>query len=476
MEESKTMQLDENTLPCYKARWACKRLTVYSSLKQDPIFAGMTRLLDLLCSDDSQVELIVETYSQLFSRLSAKTEMGANPMVGNAWQNHLLDLILGDENTFSRKAELVPLEKMGSALREAVVGDLRCLQMLFLLDSQYLVELVLDRLEAAGETGEEGLFGFNWPTWDQLKPLPKEHLFAPNLGKVVEMKQKFLFTPDWGSCLLDLSQYYQEVGCGQFGLYWAFRWEQSGGGQLVGIANPDSIRFSNLVGYETQRQQVIENTEQFLAGYPANNILLYGDRGTGKSSTVKALLHQFGPLGLRLVEISKDQLTDFNRVVRQLRDRPQKFIIFIDDLSFEDFEPSYKCLKAVLEGSLESQPANVLIYATSNRRHLVKEYFSDRQASPSNTGGEEVRRQETMEEKLSLADRFGITVTFISPNQEQYLAIVEELAAQRGISLPKEELHQLAVRWEMRHNGRSGRTARQFIDHLSGKLGVKATE
>ncbi|MCL6635108.1 MAG: ATP-binding protein [Peptococcaceae bacterium] len=200
---------------------------------------------------------------------------------------------------------------------------------------------------------------------------------------------------------------------------------------------------------------------------PANNVLLYGDRGTGKSSTVKALLNHYRDRGLRLVEVAKGDLNGFALIARQLRDRPQRFIIFVDDLSFEESEVAYKELKAVLEGGLESRPANVLIYATSNRRHLVREHFSDR-AAPAGPDGE-VRGNDTVQEKLSLADRFGITVLFTSPDRALYLDIVRGLAKQRGISLAEGELERRALLWEAWHNGRSGRTARQFVDQISGR-------
>ena len=273
----------------------------------------------------------------------------------------------------------------------------------------------------------------------------------------------------WGDCLQDLAGYYRQAGSGIFGKYGAFRWV-SRSRSLEGIAEPDRVSFQELTGYKSQQQVVLDNTERFLAGLPANNILLYGDRGTGKSSTVKALLNRYQNRGLRLVEVPRSALGDYLLIIKQLRRRPQRFILFIDDLSFEESETEYKELKAVLEGGLENRPANVLIYATSNRRHLVKENFTDRQPVLEPNG--EVRPADTVQEKLSLADRFGITVLYTAPDRKLYLDIVREAARLRGLQIEDAVLEQRALQWESRHNGRSCRTARQFVDYLSGEPGV----
>jgi len=219
----------------------------------------------------------------------------------------------------------------------------------------------------------------------------------------------------------------------------------------------------DLVGLEDQQEEIIRNTRQFIEGLPANNILLYGDRGTGKSSTIKSLIYIFGSEGLRLIEISKHDILNLHRVIRQVRGRGQKFIIFIDDLSFEESETEYKELKALLEGSIEKPPENVLVYATSNRKNLIREYFSDREA-------DEVGAMETYQEKLSLADRFGIKLVFPTPGQKEYLDTVAEIARNSGIDMDRSKLDKLALEWVMWHNSRSGRTARQFVNDLIGRL------
>jgi predicted AAA+ superfamily ATPase len=254
-----------------------------------------------------------------------------------------------------------------------------------------------------------------------------------------------------------------------FARYGAFVWESiEGKSCLRGIEVPDPIRLSDFIGYEQERLEVIENTEKFLKGLPANNVLLYGDRGTGKSSTVKAIVNEYREMGLRIIEIPRKHLVDFPAVIRQIKGRKCKFIIFVDDLAFEDSEESYTVLKSILEGGVENRPDNVLIYATSNRRHLIKEKFSDRAGFRSDDPDDEIRAQDTMQEKLSLSERFGITVIFSSPDKKRYLGIVEGLAAQRGINIDRDRLQKEAMKWELMYNGRSARTAKQFVDWLEG--------
>ncbi len=236
----------------------------------------------------------------------------------------------------------------------------------------------------------------------------------------------------------------------------------------MGVDRPDPIRLRELIGYEHERQPAVRNAERFVAGFPANNVLLYGERGTGKSSTVKALLNEFGERGMRLIEVPKEHLGDYPQLMQLLHGRRERFILYVDDLSFEEQETHYKALKAILEGGIEARPENVILYATSNRRHLVRERFSDRARGEE----DEVHVLDTMEEKLSLADRFGIRVTFTGPDQERYLRIVRALAEHRGIRLDPEDLDRRALLWAQRQRGRSGRTARQFVDALVGELAL----
>jgi predicted AAA+ superfamily ATPase len=223
------------------------------------------------------------------------------------------------------------------------------------------------------------------------------------------------------------------------------------------------VRLAGLVAYEREREPLVLNTERFLAGLPAHHALLYGPPGTGKSSTVKAVLNEYADGGLRLVEVRKEDLGELVGVLEILRGRGMRFVVFVDDLSFEEHEVEYKALKALLEGSVEEPPENVRLYATSNRRNLIRESFSDRE-------DDDVHARDTMQEKLSLAARFGLRLTFPSPNQARYLEIVAGLARDRGLRIPEETLRQRAILWDRWHAGRSGRTAKQFVDELEAEL------
>ena len=230
------------------------------------------------------------------------------------------------------------------------------------------------------------------------------------------------------------------------------------------ITNIAHVHLDDLVGYENAKKKLIDNTKAFVEGKKANNCLLFGDAGTGKSSSIKAILNQYYDQGLRMIEVYKHQFQDLNDVIAQIKNRNYKFIIYMDDLSFEEFEIEYKYLKAVIEGGLEKKPENVLIYATSNRRHLIRETFKDKQDRD-----EDMHTNDTVQEKLSLVARFGVTIYFGSPDKKAFQEIVRTLAIKNGISLPEEELLLEANKWELSHGGLSGRTAQQFIDYLSGQ-------
>jgi predicted AAA+ superfamily ATPase len=433
-------------------------LALFREVLADQIGGAFLALLDAL-HNQAPLAAVRAAWSRLFALLAAEAELADHAPVGDAWQNHLLDRLLTDDNPFSQKAQRAPLPAMGEALVEQARAELRTLQQLFQLDARALGSVVAARAPDAP-----------WPAWDGFRPLVTAP--APADEATASLKRALAAAADWGALLPDLAAYYARAGTGLFARYRAFRWVRAGErGHLEGIAHPDPVRLSDLVGYESERELLLRNTEQFLAGYPANNVLLYGDRGTGKSSTVKALLNAYGDRGLRLVEVAKAHLADLPQLLALLRDRRERFILFIDDLSFHETEVEYKELKAVLEGSLEARPSNVLLYATSNRRHLVQESFADRAGAIDG----ELHGVDTVQEKLSLSDRFGITLTFLAPDQERYLTIVRALAAQRGLAIAPEELQRRAIAWALRHRGRSGRTARQFIDYLTGELGLAAT-
>jgi predicted AAA+ superfamily ATPase len=429
-------------------------ICIYNNILRDPIVKSYVSLDEAL-EEKMSPEDICGRYGEFLSQLVHKTELSPSTIVADAWRNHLMDLVIQDENTFTRKAEYIPLNKMSAGLIKLAKHDIRILQEVLFVSLEEISSKVNRCLKQHG-------IGFGFPcVGDSFQPLCP----GSDSDSLVKIKKHLAASPDWRQCLNLLAEYARTNGCGEFGRYLAFRWVPGKG--LAGVSSPDPVKLEDLIRYERQREEVVANTRRFVQGYPANNVLLYGDRGTGKSSTVKGLIHEFGRDGLRLVEVSREGFRDFPEIMAVLEERPQRFIIFIDDLSFEEYETEYKSLKAVMEGGIQSQPENVLIYATSNRKHLVKETFGDR-TGPGG-GGVEVHPGDGKEEKISLADRFGLVVTFLRPDQKTYLDIVRGLAEKEGIAFEGEELESLALKWEMLHNGRSGRTARQFIQDLLGR-------
>lgn len=444
---------------------ALKSLTIFRGLKErGQILPLFEQFLEGLLAARKEKEIIFDHYHQLLGKILEHTLLTPFPPTGNPWQDYIMDQLLLLENNFVFQLANKGVANLPKLVIDEAKSDLLSLQKLFNLDAKEL------------EMGVKEILGNQISPYWQFSSWGNKEVGETFLaGKVLKpiLKLKLIFYEGdngWDKHLDALAKHYKEFGMGDFGLYHAFKFQNnSQGGYLKPILTPDPIKLMDLVGYEKQREQVIRNTTQFMKGFPGNNLLIYGDRGTGKSSTIKALVHEFGPKGLRMIEMTKMDLKELPTVLEAIRRRNHRFIIFIDDLSFEEGEDDYKHLKAVLEGSLEMRPEHVLIYATSNRRHLIKEKFSDREF----TGNEEVRAQDTLQEKLSLGDRFGMTITFITPDQEQYLKIVEGLAKQEGIDIELELLREKALKWALWHNGRSGRTARQFIDDLIGRMGMK---
>ncbi len=362
-----------------------------------------------------------------------------------SWEEYLIDRLLQAENPFSLQAQKVNLanstetshRRLSPVLVTAARQDLESLHILYTC-GQYIPQWIEQ-------------IGGKPVCWLECSISQGQHSIV-----------KALHSQNWGELVDDLITYYQQAGVGIFGRYRALRWQ----GQLWGIPHPDRVRIENLIGYEQQQATLIKNTGSLLAGKPALNILLYGGKGTGKSSLIKGLLNYYSDSQLRLIEVSKSATIDLPLILDRLTDLPQKFIIFIDDLSFEEDDENFKALKVVLEGSVTARPNNVVVYATSNRRHLVREYFADR-PRPQDAG--EIQMWDTVQEKLSFVDRFGIVLTFEPADQRKYLEIVHHLATEAKLSLASEDLEYRALQWATRHNGRSGRTARQFIDYLSGE-------
>ncbi len=307
----------------------------------------------------------------------------------------------------------------------------------------------------------------------------KELMYNKNVSeKVRALSARLEAAGDAEDFFVAVTEFYKDFGVGMVCLNKAFRISGSGAGALtfLPINNMDRVVLADLVGYEIQKKKLIDNTKAFVEGKKANNVLLFGDSGTGKSTSIKAIVNEFYKDGLRMIEIYKHQFQDLSNVIAAVKNRNYKFIIYMDDLSFEEFEIEYKYLKAVIEGGLERKPDNVLIYATSNRRHLIREQFSDNNdgdiGRPGNrinaTHGGDLHVSDTVQEKLSLAGRFGVTVYFGSPNKKEFQKIVRELARREGITMPEEQLFLEANKWELSHGGLSGRTAQQFVDYLSG--------
>ncbi len=393
-------------------------------------------LIELLAAGRPDPAAVAETFGRLWEELALETD----PLLPDAWQSHLVGRLLDDENPFTTSAER---GAMSPTLAEQARRDLRALRELFDLEGAGLLRMV--------EDAAPGLSGA-WVPWSDPGRAgggSPRHAIA----------RKLAAADDWGDCAELLADHYASHGAGRFGRYRAFRWRED---DLRVVAEPDPVRLVELVGYEREREPLLRNTERLLAGLPAHHALLYGLPGTGKSSTVKAVLNEYADRGLRLVEVVKEDLGALPRVLETLRGRGPRFILFVDDLSFEEHEVTYKSLKALLEGSVERPPENVRVYATSNRRNLVRELFSERE--------DDVHARDTLQEKLSLGARFGLRVTFPVPDQQRYLAIVAGLVQGRGMEVPEAELIERATLWDRWHAGRSGRTARQFVDELEAEL------
>lgn len=378
----------------------------------------------------------VESICQVATAYGAWFEALAGEQRG--WQDWLVGAIARADNPFTRAAASQSLAAIPAPLERAARIDLQHLQQ-------------IGRGGEALGSWVESLTGQPFVQW------PFDEGRGSAIAKLLAQAE------NWGECLEPLVAHYHQQGVGLFGRYRAVRWQ---GGELVGVRRVDPVELATIYGCARQKAALCRNTAALVARRPALNVLLYGARGTGKSSLVKAMLNQYGDAGLRLVEVSRSDIRDLNVVIDRLADSPQSFIVFIDDLSFAEDETDFKQLKAMLEGDVAAQPDNVRLYATSNRRHLVKEHFDDR-PNPTNR---EVHAWDTVQEKLSLSDRFGLTLTFTPFSQADYFAAVEHLARQFGLPEDAETLRREALKWAQQQNGFSGRTARQFVDCARGRV------
>lgn len=428
------------------------KLVLFSELGEESILSQLASVYrDWKQGAMSRAALAQRVHHQVKRLLDLATQYGFDE---NLWQDYLTFLLLTTENSFSLTAERVGVSD-GSILHFAM-ADLAVFRRLFCWDfASFEAALGLDCFQVLAH----------------YRAIAKpEKSYYRSVSALVRKTSRALAQAESTEAFFRIvTTCYRDYGVGMFGLNRAFRIRSGadGGVTFLPINNTDKTMLSDLVGYELQKRELVRNTEAFLRGQPANNVLLYGDAGTGKSSCVKALLNEYYDDGLRMVEIYKHQFHDLSAVIAAIKQRHYRFIIYIDDLSFEESEMEYKFLKAVIEGGVETRPDNILIYATSNRRHLVQETWKDR--DDMETRGD-IHHSDTMEEKLSLSARFGVTINFSIPNRQQYHEIVQALAA-RQLPRPMDEaeLLRLADRWEIRHGGVSGRTAQQFIHYLAGK-------
>lgn len=369
---------------------------------------------------------------------------------GNLWHCFLTLCLVNHENPYSTACEITGPVK--GTLNELATHDFSIFRELF----QYDLSLL------------DGISGLN--IWTALKSYeaPDQAIGVYDgqiRNQILSLAEALSNTSDVQGFKNEITEFYHRLGAGKFALNKAFRIGEEGKElEILPITNIEPIRLSHIIGYERQKQKLIENTEAFLEGKAANNVLLFGDSGTGKSSSIKAILNEYYDRGLRIIEVYKHQFQMLSKLQEQLKDRNYKFIIYMDDLSFEDTELEYKYLKAIIEGGLGIRPGNVLIYATSNRRHLIREKFSDKRELD-----DELHNNDTVQEKLSLVARFGVTIYYGSPDKAEFLNIVKELADRYDLNMQEEELYAKANIWELQHGGLSGRTASQFITHILGK-------
>lgn len=433
-----------------KIRISLQALGVYRGLLKDEVIHKLDVLLENIDRNPEDSIRVLSSYNEFYYALMKKGR-------GCSFKDYMITKILFEDNVYARQVQTKEEKELSPSIYKATQKDLELLYNIASIDPKEIKNAIVSKTNYDSFIMNQFL---NLPQWDMESK-------GDDREEYKDIKNKLRESISWKNCVNDIAIFHKKHGSGMWSQFKGFVWEDE---KLQGVVSLDPIRLDQLIGYDLERQKVVDNTKAFLNGYPANNVLLYGSRGTGKSSTVKALLNEYHTQGLRIIEISKKDLETFPKIIRKIKEYPQKFILFIDDLSFEDSEGTYTALKAVLEGGLETRPSNVVIYATSNRRHLIKEKFSDRAGILSSNKDDEIRAMDTMEEKLSLADRFGITVTFTSPNQKQYLKIVEGLVESRGIQIDLEELHKKAIQWEMWYNGRSPRTAKQFVDWLEANV------
>ncbi len=423
-------------------------LILYKHMEEGKLLSDMTFLMENYGNTYYNAE---DLKGLLFECINGLLEMAASHgFEGNLWHNYLTYLLASHENAYSTSCEIVG--EVSGSINEVAEHDFGIFKEMFDYDFKEMAKALgagcmSVLLDYRGMDGHGKVFN------RRIRE------------RICDLSRNLSQTGDAGEFKDILTQFYKEFGVGKLGLHKAFRIEHGeGGARIVPITKIAHVHLDDLVGYEIAKEKLIANTEAFVSGRRANNCLLFGDAGTGKSSSIKAILNQYYDRGLRMIEVYKHQFQDLNDIISQIKNRNYKFIIYMDDLSFEEFEIEYKYLKAVIEGGLERKPDNILIYATSNRRHLIRETFRDKADRD-----EELHTNDTVQEKLSLVARFGVTIYFGKPEKKEFQEIVRQLARRNGIEMPEDELLLEANKWELSHGGLSGRTAQQFIDYLMGR-------
>ncbi len=426
------------------------KLVLYRDLGENSILMKLSEIFEEFDSGHyEKPELVSRIYDQIKRILDLSTSYGFDK---NLWHNYLAFILITNENSFSMTCEKVGAND--GTVNSFAKADFKIFKKLFDFD--------FSEIEAALDID-------CFSTITNYKAIgKKEQMYNKNVSqKVQKISLEIEQAADEGQIFDIVTDFYKAYGVGMFGLNKAFRITRENGYlEFVPINNTEDVRLNDLIGYEIQKKKIVDNTEAFVEGRKSNNALLFGDSGTGKSTTVKAIINEYYDRGLRMIEIYKHQFQDLAQVISLIKNRNYRFVIYMDDLSFEEFEIEYKYLKAVIEGGLEIRPDNVLIYATSNRRHLIRETWTDRNDMENSNG---MHKSDTMQEKLSLVNRFGVTINYSKPSQKEYFQIVKGLARKNGIELEDDKLFLEANKWELSHGGISGRTAQQFINYLAGK-------
>ncbi len=426
---------------------------MYGDMPEDGILMQLSDIFARLeAGDEDKARLRTRVYSQVKRILTVATDYGFDE---NLWQNYLTFVLIMDENPFSLTCEKNGASN-GASANHFAKNDFQAFFELFHYDFSGIEEAL-------------GIDCFS-VLCDYHAISKPELMYNKNVSEKVRHLSRQLAAAEDAERFFDgVTGFYRDYGVGMFGLNKAFRIhcpKDSPRVEFQAINNMDQVVLDDLIGYEIQKKKLVDNTLAFVEGRRANNVLLFGDSGTGKSTSIKAIVNEFYDRGLRMVEIYKHQFASLSNVIAQIKNRNYRFIIYMDDLSFEEFEVEYKFLKAVIEGGVETKPDNILIYATSNRRHIVKENWSDRNDVTVQNG---MHQSDTMEEKLSLVHRFGVTINFSKPSQKEYFDIAIRLARRLGVRMPDEEIRAEANKWELSHGGISGRTAQQFANYLAGQ-------